>query len=107
MRDETADIYARVHNRADEILHYVWDPIGIAGTPQARDEYDSYVPEVVRMLFAGADSETIAKHLHALETDHIGLTRFGMVSKATRRAAELLTTHFQWIKSREAERAKG
>ena len=33
-----------------EILHYVWDPIGIAGVPQARDEYDSYVAQVKAQL---------------------------------------------------------
>jgi hypothetical protein len=50
MRDEAADIYARVHHRVDELLHYIWDPIGIAASTGARDEYDSYVPTVVKML---------------------------------------------------------
>jgi hypothetical protein len=30
------DLYRMV----DEILHYVWDPIGVAGEARARDEYN-------------------------------------------------------------------
>lgn len=98
MRDETADIYARVHNRVDEILHYLWDPIGVAGAPGARDEYDSYVPTVVKMLFEGSDAEAIALYLHRVEVESMELTTFGVVSKNTRDAAETLLDHFQWIR---------
>jgi len=28
-----------LYRRTDEILHYLWDPIGVSDTPQARDEY--------------------------------------------------------------------
>jgi len=104
MRDETADIYARVHHRVDEILHYVWDPIGVAGTPEARDEYDGYVPGVVRMLLDSADAEAIARHLHTIETESIGLTRFGAISKGTRRTAEMLVANYRWIQRAETDR---
>jgi hypothetical protein len=30
----------RLLSRVEEILHYMWDPIAVAGEPQARDEYD-------------------------------------------------------------------
>jgi hypothetical protein len=33
-----------LYRRTDEVLHYIWDPIGVAGVPEARDEYDSYLP---------------------------------------------------------------
>jgi len=90
MRDDTTDIYARVHNRVDEILHYIWDPIGVAGSAGARDEYDSYVPKIVKMLFEGADAEAIAKHLHSIESGSMGLTTFGVRSKKTDEAARRL-----------------
>jgi hypothetical protein len=32
--------------RINEVLHYIWDPIAVRGEPNARDEYDSYVPPV-------------------------------------------------------------
>jgi hypothetical protein len=97
MRDETADIYARVHHRVDEILHYVWDPIGVSGSAGARDEYDGYAPTVVKMLFDGADVEAIAKYLHSVESESMGLTTFGVRSKKTSDAAKTLVSHFQWI----------
>jgi hypothetical protein len=96
MRDETLDVYARVHNRVDEIMHYIWDPIGVAGKPGARDEYDSYVPHVVQMLFDGADVGKITNHLRAIESDAMGLSPFLGVEKRTIRAAEVLVAHYRW-----------
>lgn len=32
--------------RCDEILHYIWDPIGCKDVPMAREEYYGYVPQV-------------------------------------------------------------
>lgn len=29
------DLYRAV----DEVLHFIWDPIGVRGFPEARDEY--------------------------------------------------------------------
>jgi hypothetical protein len=107
MRDETADVYARVHNRVDEILHYVWDPIGVAGTPEARDEYDSYVARAVGMLFEGAAAEEVARYLHSIETDEMGLSRFGVIRKETRRAAEMIVRNFQSIRDSDAVRKRG
>ena len=107
MRDETSDVYARVHHRVDEILHYVWDPIGIAGTPEARDEYDAYVARAVAMLFEGKATDEIAHYLHSIETEELGFTRFGVYRKETRRAAEMLARSFRWIRDSDAERKKG
>jgi hypothetical protein len=38
------------YKRTDEVLHYIWDPIGIAGAPEARYEYHSYLPHVFSLL---------------------------------------------------------
>jgi hypothetical protein len=32
-----------LHQTVGEGLHYLWDPIGVAGASQARDEYAGYV----------------------------------------------------------------
>lgn len=58
----------------NEVLHYVWDPIGVAGHPQARDEYDSYVPGIVSLLMSNAELSKIAKHLTQLTTNSMGLS---------------------------------
>jgi hypothetical protein len=39
-----------LHSRVDEILYYIWDPIGVAAEPSARDEYSRYVPELISIL---------------------------------------------------------
>jgi hypothetical protein len=49
--------------RISEVLHYVWDPIGVCGEPNARDEYDSYVAGIYALLEGGANTEQIAIHL--------------------------------------------
>ena len=63
-------------NRAvDEILHYVWDPIGVAGVPQARDEYAAYVPQVVALLARGISGGELSLWLQGLAEEHIGTGR--------------------------------
>jgi hypothetical protein len=63
-----------VFRYCNEVLHYVWDPIGVSTCPQARDEYDSYVPGVVSMLFSGASASVIANHLTQITTGSMGLS---------------------------------
>jgi hypothetical protein len=59
--------------RVNEVLHYMWDPIGVCGEPNARDEYDSYVPGVCSLLNNGATAEKIAAHLDEIATERMGL----------------------------------
>lgn len=56
-----------------EILHYVWDPIGVAGVPQARDEYDGYVGPVFSLLRSGASDSEISSHLEIIASERMGL----------------------------------
>lgn len=59
--------------RCDEVLHYVWDPIGVSGAPGARDEYDSYLPQVFARVRDNVDAKEIAKFLTEVETRSMGL----------------------------------
>jgi hypothetical protein len=59
--------------RTGEVLHYVWDPIGVSGDPATRDEYDSYLPQVFAMLLEGKGRDQIAAHLVHIEEERIGL----------------------------------
>jgi hypothetical protein len=34
----------------DEVVHYLWDPIGIAWLPEARDEYKGYIPKLLILV---------------------------------------------------------
>jgi hypothetical protein len=62
-----------VYKRIDDILWRDWDPIGVTGIEQARDEYYAYLPEVFRMLLEGATSSEIAAYLQQVTTQSMGL----------------------------------
>jgi hypothetical protein len=63
-----------LYQRVDEVLHYIWDPIGVAGMPTARDEYYSYLPTVFSLLTQANDNdEKIAEYLVYVVTDRMGL----------------------------------
>jgi hypothetical protein len=62
-----------LYQRTDELLHYLWDPIGVAGCPQARDEYYAYLPQVFGMLLEGKVEDEIASYLTRVEDERMGL----------------------------------
>lgn len=61
-----------LYSRIDEVLHFIWDPIGVAGIPEARDEYDGYLPQVFRLLKENTGEERIASHLLGVATHDMG-----------------------------------
>ena len=63
--------------RVDEVLHYLWDPIGVRDIPAARDEYASYVNHVFKMLKDDASIEQISKHLGSIKGMSMGLPQSG------------------------------
>ena len=69
-----------------------WDPIGVISHFNV-DEYDSYAPEIIRMLDAGASSEFVSDWLMSLATGHIGLSSVDV--KHTTRCAEKLTEYWE------------
>ncbi len=63
----------KLYRQTDEILHYIWDPIGVAGVAQARDEYHSYLPQVFQLVLKNETKEKIASYLVDIEESHMGL----------------------------------
>jgi len=63
-----------LYKRVDEVLHYVWDPIGVSGIPEARDEYNMYLPRVFALLKESANEERIADYLGTITTESMGLS---------------------------------
>lgn len=45
--------------RIDEVVHYLWDPIGISEIPQARDEYHSYLAAIYSSVKSGNTKEVV------------------------------------------------
>jgi hypothetical protein len=57
-----------------EILFQEWDPIGVNGYPQCRDEYDLYAPTILELLRGGADELKIAKVLSDFQRVSMGMS---------------------------------
>lgn len=83
--------------RVSEILHYIWDPIGVSGAPQARDEYDSYVPQIVGLLTSGKQEEEIEKYLFWIKNELMGLSVGTIPSKNDEEIAKMLLNHYEYL----------
>ncbi|WP_299948575.1 hypothetical protein [uncultured Microbulbifer sp.] len=57
----------------DEILWKDWDPIGVNDTPEARDEYQSYLPHIFHLAIEGKDAARISASLVTTIETNIGL----------------------------------
>ena len=91
---------AELYRLTDEVLHYLWDPIGVAGIPQARDEYDAYFPHVFSMLKQEVDRTAISDYLVSIERDYMGLTISDRSRERTLEIADILIGHKQCIEER-------
>ena len=60
-------------SRVDEVIHYVWDPIGVAEEPWARDEYNSYLSQIFELTRDAVDVQDIAAFLNEIATERMGL----------------------------------
>ena len=85
-----------LYKRCDEVLHYIWDPIGVAGAPGARDEYESYLPQIFKLLRGGARGDEIAEYLVRIETESMGLANSRV---GAQHAATVLVEWRDWIAS--------
>lgn len=72
MGSEFSDADLALYQKVDEVLHYLWDPIGIAGIPEVRDEYHLYLPKVFALLKEGADELTISAYLETVAIARMG-----------------------------------
>jgi len=88
-----------LYRAVDEVLHYVWDPVGISGIPRARDEYQSYLPQVFGMLREGGNEQAIASFLNSVAAHRMGLNAN---PKRNLEVASLLVEWRQQLSSRYA-----
>ena len=94
------DALNELHRRTDEVLHYIWDPVRVRGSPAARDEYSGYVADAVAMLMAGASASGLADYLTKIRTDRMGLNP----NRAEDEAA--VTVLFKWKSKLESARPR-
>jgi hypothetical protein len=93
---------ARLYRLCDEALYYLWDPIGVAGSPQARDEYYSYLPQVFRLVKARRRPELVA-YLRRVSEEDMGLPKPDPLD--SERTADFLFSAQEWIEEMADDRA--
>jgi hypothetical protein len=84
-----------LNKRVDEVLFYVWDPIGVQPEPCARSEYENYVPKIRQLVEENDTIGPISAHLAAIVSDKMGMTPN---KKHCDEVAELLLEHKRAIK---------
>ena len=67
------DSMDQLYRLCNEVLFYVWDPIGVATSAAARDEYDSYAKTVFMYLQEDQNAKKIADYLGKVRTTSMGL----------------------------------
>ncbi|MEM8489416.1 MAG: hypothetical protein AAF756_01210 [Pseudomonadota bacterium] len=74
----------------DEVLQYIWDPIGVAGVPSTRNEYETYVHRVFSMIINKGTADEIVNYLVGVEAKSMGLERN---RKRAKEVAAILCEH--------------
>lgn len=72
MRTDLQPEEMRLYRLCDEALYYLWDPVGASGSPESRDEYREYVPQVYELVRWGKRDELIA-YLTRVLRERMGL----------------------------------
>lgn len=81
MAIDTDSYTRRLEDLVRNALRQDWDPLGIKDIREAPGEYDSYVPDLCRMLIGHTARHQIVTYLWRVETERMGL-------KGDRRATE-------------------
>lgn len=98
MGQRLSPVELEIYRRVDEVLHYLWDPIGVAGTPECRNEYQSYLPQVYSMLMAKKPASEIAGHIANVASESMGLrSEIGHLIELV----EIMEGHRDLLQSRE------
>ncbi|HYV90223.1 MAG TPA: hypothetical protein VE978_00500 [Chitinophagales bacterium] len=63
---------AKVRTEIDKILWDDWDPLGVNDIAP-RDEYKSYVPQILSLVMNGSSIDEIAARLHHIESQTMGV----------------------------------
>ena len=83
-----------LYKRCDEVLQYIWDPIGVAGAPGARDEYEGYLPTVFKLLVDQEPAEKIEEYLMWVEADGMGMSAN---LEGVKNTVEVLLEWHEWL----------
>ena len=89
-----------LYRRVDEVLHYLWDPIGVARVPQARDEYHTYLPQVFSLLQSRAPASDIVDFLVSTQLQTMDISQVDGARKHAEKITKILEEWRKWIHQR-------
>lgn len=78
--------FRRLEPLVSEVLWRHWDPLDLNENPEARSEYDAYVPRVIGAIMRGANALEIASLLTEISEEMMGIPE----PEAAHRAAQAL-----------------
>lgn len=67
-----------------------WDPIGVKGIPEAKDEYDSYAWHLAGMLARNSSQGEIETYLNHVETALMGFNESDLTRRNHENVAQKL-----------------
>lgn len=73
MMENDIDKIAEIHRQIDSVLLRDWDPIGVAGIPEAQNEYRSYCRGLYDVTLKTRSVPAVVEHLIRIERDCMGL----------------------------------
>lgn len=87
------ELYKEMYKRVDEVLYYIWDPIGSSDEPFARGEYSNYVPNILGLVLQNDDPSPIVERLTEIMRDSMGMTINVLDKALCEKTAKLLLRH--------------
>jgi len=100
MSDHLTAFQKALFRRVDEVLYYVWDPIGVRDVGDARDEYESYALKVVGLLLEERGKKALFDHLYLLESERMGLSITEESLAHTKEVVDILHSHYESLKKK-------
>ena len=64
------DLRLAIHN----ILLFSWDPIGVKDNLKAQNEYDNYIPGIIKLIKANVDVNRMKSHLIQIQQVSMGFS---------------------------------
>jgi CubicO group peptidase (beta-lactamase class C family) len=90
MSQQLSPEHQELYRRVDEVLHYLWDPIGISDVPEARDEYHGYLPHVFSLLVRKVSPQELTDFLDHTATQTMGLNDTPRGRERSKEVVEIL-----------------
>jgi hypothetical protein len=85
-----------LERRIDEVLFYIWDPIGVGPNPDARTEYRSYAKTILKFLSDNPDRHAVQKYLCEIEA---GMLAQPANERRAEEVVELIMSHKKAIEA--------